>query len=217
MTRETAPSIDSSRSATISRRGFVKLGGALFVSIALPSHLNAAAQLTSSIDASQLASWLEIRADNSIIVRTGRAETGTGMSGYYAQTVAEELHVLPETISLIMGDTDKTPDGGYSAGFLSGMANLRKVAAYAREALLELAAKRFDLPVSSLRVSGGVVTGSGKTVSYGKLVEGQQLDLKIPVTGILAKSAPGQWVGLLGLEGLVVDGAPPMKTPTNLR
>lgn len=216
MSRQTSKPIDASRSATISRRGFVKLGGALFVSIALPSHLAAASE-PSSLDPSRLVSWLEIRSDSSIFVRTGRTETGTGMSGYYAQTVAEKLHVLPETISLIMGDTDKTPDGGYSAGFLSGMANLRKVAAYAREALLELAAKRFDLPVSSLRVSGGVVTGSGKTVSYGKLVEGQQLDLKIPVTGILAKSAPGQWVGLLGLEGLVVDGAPPMKTPDQFK
>ena len=54
-------------------------------------------------------------------MRTGRTETGTGMSAYYAQMIAEELKVRPETISLIMGDTDKTPDGGSSAGFLSGM------------------------------------------------------------------------------------------------
>ena len=210
MIRDTAPNIDSSRSATISRRGFVKMGGALFVSIALPVHLKAG-QSQNSLDASLLASWLEIRADNSIIVRTGRTETGTGMSGYYAQTVAEELNVLPETISLIMGDTDKTPDGGYSAGFLSGMSNLRKVAAYTRQALLELAAKRFEVPIANLGVTEGIVSGGGKSISYGKLVEGQQLDLKIPVTGILAKSAPGQWVGLLGLDGIIVDGAPPMK------
>jgi len=36
------------------------------------------------------------------------------MSAYYAQAIAEELSVRPETISLLMGDTDKTPDGGYS-------------------------------------------------------------------------------------------------------
>src|SRR5579863_816652 len=215
MTREaTAPvqAADSPRAAVISRRGFVKLGGALFVSIALPGHLKAAQQ-QNSLDPSLLASWLEIRDDNTVIARTGRTETGTGMSGYYAQTVAEELNILPETISFIMGDTDKTPDGGYSAGFLSGMANLRKVAAYTREALLELAAKRFGVPVSNLSVSNGIVSAGGKSISYGDLVQGQQLDLKIPVTGILAKSAPGQWVGVLGLDGLVVDGAPPVKSP----
>jgi hypothetical protein len=43
--------------------------------------------------------------------------------------IAEELSVRPETITLILGDTDKTPDGGYSAGFLTGAANVRKVAA----------------------------------------------------------------------------------------
>ncbi len=36
----------------------------------------------------------------------------------------------------------------------------------------------------------------------GSLVEGQQLDLKIPVTASSAKSAPGKWVGVLGLDGL---------------
>ena len=211
MTREgTVQSVESPKSAVISRRGFVKMGGALFVSLAVPAHLRPAPQQNSA-DPSLLASWMEIRADNTILVRTGRTETGTGMSGYYAQAVAEELNVLPEMVSLITGDTDKTLDGGYSAGFLSGMANLRKVAAYAHQALLELAAKHLSVSASALSVSRGIVSAGGKSVSYGQLVEGQQLDLKIPVTGILAKSAPGAWVGVLGLDGLVVDGAPPMK------
>ena len=73
-------------SATISRRGFVKTGGALFVSLALPWRTDARANATEapiSIDATLPQSWLEIRADNTIIARTGRAETGVGMTGYY--------------------------------------------------------------------------------------------------------------------------------------
>ncbi len=72
------------------------MGGALFVSLALPAGISAtaaAANSRNSLDPTQLASWLEIRHDNTIIVRTGRTETGTGMSGYYAQTIAEELRV----------------------------------------------------------------------------------------------------------------------------
>jgi len=46
-----------------------------------------------------LASWLEIHSDNTILARTGRTETGTGMSASYAQAIAEELCVRPETIS----------------------------------------------------------------------------------------------------------------------
>ena len=136
MTLTTETSSDSPSTMTITRRGFVKMGGALFVSFAIPSCLSAMAAEsqtslpTNQLDPALLSSWLEIRSDNTIVMRTGRTETGTGMSGYYAQAIAEELNVRPETISLILGDTDKTPDGGYSAGFLSGMINVRKVAAY---------------------------------------------------------------------------------------
>jgi CO/xanthine dehydrogenase Mo-binding subunit len=204
---------------TLTRRGFVKMGGALFVSFALPTGF--LAQIAESQDSLQinqldptlLASWLEIRSDNTILMRTGRTETGTGMSGYYTQAIAEELSVRPETISLIMGDTDKTPDGGYSAGFLYGMNNVRKVAAYTYQALLKLAAAQLDVPVGDLTVVDGVVSGGGKSIRYGQLVEGQHLDLKIPVSGEAARVDPSSpnGNGMAGLDGFTVTGDPPMK------
>src|ERR1700676_5028744 len=113
---------------TLTRRGFVKTGGALFVSMGIPAGLLAqTAESKTSLDPALLASWLEIRHDNTIVMRTGRTETGTGMSAFYPQMIAEELGVRPEAITLVLGDTDKTPDGGYSAGFLSGANNVRKV------------------------------------------------------------------------------------------
>jgi len=204
-------------SATISRRGFVKTGGALFVSLALPWRTDARANATEapiSIDATLPQSWLEIRADNTIIARTGRAETGVGMTGYYPQAIAEELNVRPETITLIMGDTDRTPDGGFSAGFLSGMNNVRKVAAYTCQALLGLAATQLGVPKSSLSVADGVVSGGGKHISYGQLVEGQHLDLKIPVSGKLASFENGE---VANLDGITVTGDPPMKSPSQFK
>ena len=116
--------------------------------------------------------WLEIRSDNTILARTGRAEIGTGMSAFYPQMIAEELRVHPDCITLVMGDTDKTPDGGYSAGFLSGAANVRKVAAYTYQALLGLAATQLGVPASALTVNDGMVSGGGKSISYGQLVRG---------------------------------------------
>jgi len=203
---------DSCVTATITRRGFVKIGGALFVSALLPPGFHAAAaENRAGLDPTLLGSWLEIRSDNTIVARTGRTETGTGMSGYYAQAIAEELNVRPETISMIMGDTDKTPDGGYSAGFLSGMSNLRKVAAYTHQALLGLAATQLGVPASGLTVADGVVSGGGKSISYGQLVEGQHLDLKIPVEGKLPQIDSAEWVGVAGLDGITVTGNPPMK------
>lgn len=198
--------------ATLSRRGFVKIGGALFVSFYLPAEVLAkASEALTSLDPTLLASWLEIRNDNTILLRTGRAETGTGMSAYYAQVLAEELRVRPESISLILGDTDKTPDGGFSAGFIYGAANVRKVGAYTFQALLSQAATQLGVPVSTLSVTDGVVSGDGKSVSYGQLVQGQHLDLKIPVKGKPLKMDPSEDTGVAGLYGLEVTGDPPVR------
>jgi nicotinate dehydrogenase subunit B len=203
---------------TITRRGFVKIGGTLFVAALLPPGFKACTpENQPSTDPTQLASWLEIRSDNSIVMRTGRAETGTGMSGYYAQAIAEELDVRPETVSLIMGDTDKTPDGGYSAGFLSGMTNVRKVSAYTRQALMGLAATEMGVPVSGLSVSNGIISGGGKSISYGQLVQGQQLELKIPVEGKLAEVDAKEWNGMSGLFGYTVTGDPSMKSAKDFK
>src|SRR5579863_83619 len=208
---------DSPASMTLTRRGFVKIGGSLFVSFVIAPRLSLkAAQQQSARDAAHLdpslpASWLEIRSDNTILMRTGRAETGTGMSAYYAQMVAEELRVRPESISLIMGDTDKTPDGGFSAGFLTGAENVRKVAAYTYQALLKLAATQLNVPPADLTVTDGIVSGNRKSISYGQLVEGQQLDLKISGTAKPLKMDPTAIGGVEGLFGFAVTGDPPMK------
>ena len=191
---------------SLTRRSFVKAGGALFVSLGLPRVLSAGAAEShtpmerNQVDAGNLASWLEIRSDHTILARTGRAEIGTGMSAFYPQVIAEELRVQPDCITLVMGDTDKTPDGGYSAGFLSGAANVRKVAAYTYQALLGLAATQLGIPASALTVTDGMVSGGGKSISYGQLVQGHQLDLKIPVTGTPVRFAPPGSDSVAGLD-----------------
>ena len=60
-------------------------------------------------------------------------------------------------------------------------------------------------------MTDGIVSGGGKRISYGKLVEGQQLDLKIPVEGKQARPDPNGWVGMTSLDGFTVTGDPPMK------
>ena len=100
-----------------------------------------------------------------------------------------------------MGDTDRTPDGSGAFDFLgSGMPNIRKAAAYTHQALLDLAAQRLGVPKSELSVKDGIVSGGGKSMSYGDLVKGQQLKLTIPVKG-----------DLTSIMGLTVDGDPPLK------
>src|SRR4029079_1229504 len=82
-------------------------------------------------------------------------------------------------------------------------ANLRKAAAYTYQALLELAASTLHVDKETLSVKDGVVTAGGKSISYGELVQGQELKLTIPVSG-----------DLTSMFGLTVTGNPPMK-PTS--
>src|SRR5262245_11523978 len=200
--------------ATLTRRQFVKTGGALIVGFSFAGRSiwerpAQAAASKNSLDATLSSSWFEIHADNTILMRTGKVDFGqTTAHTAYKQIVAEELNVPFEAItSVVMGDTDRTPDGGFSAGFLEyGGANIRKAAAYTYQALLDLAATRLGVPKRSLTVRDGVGSGGGNKISYGELVKGQELNLAIPVTG-----------DLTSMFGLTVTGNPPMKPASEYR
>ena len=114
-----------SNDVTLTRRDFVKVGGALFVTISVPGACSGstAEAAETTLDPTKLASWLEIHDDGTIIGRTGRTEVGTSVSAFYAQIIAEELHVQPSTITMVLGHTDETPEGGLSANFLFGARN----------------------------------------------------------------------------------------------
>ena len=197
--------------ATLSRQKLVKRGGALVVGLSVIGAAGVGSKAAKSaggttLDATLPSSWLEIHADNTILMRTGKVELGQGSaSTAYAQILAEELSVPYTAITeVVMGDTDRTPDGGFSAGYMGGgNPNPRKVGAYVYQALLGLASTKLGVPVGSLSVTNGVVSGGGKQVSYGDLVSGQQLNLTIPVSG-----------NLQGLFGISVTGNPPTK-PTS--
>ncbi|MBB3957028.1 molybdopterin cofactor-binding domain-containing protein [Novosphingobium sediminicola] len=189
--------------ASLSRRGFIGAGGVLLVMLGLPAG-RANAQ-TNSLDAAKPASWIEIHADSTVTMRTGKCDFGqSSIYTAYRQIVAEELGMGVEAITtVIAGDTDRTPDGGGTFGLLrNASVNMRKAAAYTREAVLELAAQRFGVARSALSISKGVISGGGKSATYGELISGQTLRLTIPVEG-----------SLTDFRGLVVTGNPPMKNP----
>src|SRR5438477_179296 len=124
--------------ARLTRRQFVKTGGALFVGFSVvgadlwKNPVKAAAG-KNSLDPTVPASWIEIHADNTLLIRTGKSDFGQSTATTaYRQIVAEELSVPFEAITgVVMGDTDQTPDGGATVDLLGkGAPNLRKAAAY---------------------------------------------------------------------------------------
>src|SRR5579863_3029288 len=190
--------------ATLTRRQLVKSGGALLVGFGLIGNKSATAAVSkNSLDATLPGSWIEIHPDNTILIRTGKSDFGQSTTfTAYRQIVAEELNAKFEAITtVVMGDTDRTPDGSGAFDFLGrGTPNIRKAAAYTYQALLDLASQRLGVPKNKLSVKNGVVSGGGKHMPYGDLVKGQQLKLTIPVKG-----------DLTSIMGLTVDGNPPMK------
>src|SRR5579864_3733402 len=178
---------------TLSRRHFIKAGGILVVGFSLvgselvKSDAKPSA-LKNTLDPTLPSSWIEIHPDNTVLIRTGKSDFGQGSTfTAYRQIVAEELSVPFEAITTVVaGDTDRTPDGSGAFDFLGhGTPNIRKAAAYTYQALLDLASDKLGLPKDKLSVKDGVVSGGGKSISYGDLVKNQQLKLTIPVKGDL--------------------------------
>src|ERR1700719_4522400 len=136
------------------RRNFVKAGGALFVGFGIVR----AAGTKNSLDPTLPGSWIEIHPDNTILIRTGKSDFGQSTTfTAYRQIVAEELSAPFEAITtVVMGDTDRTPDGSGAFDFLGrGTPNIRKAAAYTYQALLDLASQRLGVPKSKLSVKDG--------------------------------------------------------------
>src|SRR3974377_959897 len=197
--------------ATLTRRQLVKTGGALLVGFAIvgPGLSNKSAQAATTrntLDPTLPGSWIEIHPDNTILIRTGKSDFGQGTTfTAYRQIVAEELSAPFAAITTVVtGDTDRTPDGSGAFDFLGrGSPNIRKAAAYTYQALLDVASERLGAAKEKLSVKDGVISGGGKSISYGELVKDKQLKLTIPVRG-----------DLTSIFGLTIEGNPPMKPVT---
>lgn len=172
----------------ISRRDLLAGSGSLVVTLAFARHVEAANApadaIGKTLDPARVDGFLAIGRDGSITIYSGKVDLGTGSRAAYRQMVAEELDVAPEPIELIDGDTALTPDQGGtggSTGISQGGVQLRQAAATARAALLALAAERLKTPVESLVVVDGKVGArdGGETLSYGALLEGRSLELKV--------------------------------------
>ena len=129
--------------------------------------------------------WLAIEPDNTVTAFSGKVELGTGVRTALAQIVAEELDLPLERVHMVMGDTARTPDEGYTAGSMtisgSGTA-LRQAAAEARQAMLEMAAERLDVNPDELTAHDGVITvvdDPERSVTYADLMAGKRFDLQV--------------------------------------
>jgi CO/xanthine dehydrogenase Mo-binding subunit len=174
-----------------SRKSFVKGGGALVVGFSLGgaavSGKAAAAVVPSPATylppVDQVDSWLSVHPDNTVSFRTSQIEAGQGVTTGFLMIVAEELDLAPSQVKHLGNDTWKVVNSGATSGSgsiqSSGGPPLRAAAATAKQALLKLASTHLGVPVGSLSVRDGVVSGGGRSVTYGELVGDKLFNTRI--------------------------------------
>ncbi|MEO5923589.1 MAG: molybdopterin cofactor-binding domain-containing protein [Bryobacteraceae bacterium] len=174
-----------------SRRDFLKAGGALLVGFQLNAQR---LPVAGPPNANQIDTWLAIHADNTATFYVGFAELGQGNSTALLQIAAEELDFELDQLRTVNLDTHLTPNQGgtySSASIARGGPQVRTAAAEARQALLKMASDRLNAPVEQLTVAKGVVTGNGRSLSYGALIGDKQFN--VAFTGKAPVKAPADY------------------------
>jgi isoquinoline 1-oxidoreductase len=145
---------------------------------------------------SDIGAWIHIDEDGGVTVLTGKVEMGQNIRTSLAQAVADELHVPVGTIRMVMGDTDLTPFDRGTFGSLSTptMApQLRRAAAAAREALIEMAAQQLSVEPASVKIVDArfVNHDKSKSLSLADVARGRKLVKVIPDN--IATALPKDW------------------------
>jgi CO/xanthine dehydrogenase Mo-binding subunit len=190
----------------ISRRGLLKTGGSLVVSVGLPvgslalgSEAEARVQLR-PLNPTQLDTYLAIDDQGLVTMFWGKMDMGQGTDTGMAMIVAEELDVPIDHVTVVQGDSNLCVDQGGASGSTgiqrSGVA-FRNAAAEARRVLVEAAARELGADPATLTVTDGVVhsrDGSAADgLGYGDIIGGEHFNVTL------------EWNGSYG-NGLEVKG-----------
>ncbi len=125
--------------------------------------------------------WVHVDEKGAVSVFTGKAELGQNIRTSLSQAVADELRVPLESVALVMADTERTP---YDAGTFGSRTTpqmapqLRRAAAAARLAILDLAAAHWGVEAAGLEARDGRVSDpkSGRGASYGEITRGARIE-----------------------------------------
>src|SRR5688500_2611516 len=147
----------------------------------------------------EIGAWIHIDEAGTVSVFTGKVELGQNIRTSLAQGVAEELHVMIESIRMVMADTDLAPFdiGTFGSRSIPVMApQLRTAAAGARESLVALAAEQMNVAPAEVRIVNArfVNHDASKSLSFADVANGQKLVKTIPAD--VAITAVKDWTSV---------------------
>lgn len=133
----------------------------------------------------EITAWLHIGEDGTVTAFTGKVEIGQNIRTSLAQTVADELRVPFESVTMVTADTALTPFDFGTVGSRSMPTmspQLRRVSAAARDLLVSAAAKEWNVSSEGLSAADGKVTdpASGRSLRYAELARGKTLAQNLP-------------------------------------
>jgi CO/xanthine dehydrogenase Mo-binding subunit len=199
----------------LARRDFFKILGAGIAVFAIAKDAMAAQETAPGHPSfhseelpKDLSAWLHVGEDGSVTGFTGKAEIGQNIRTELAQTIADELRVPFESVRMVMADTALTPfdAGTFGSRTTPSMTpQLRRVAAAARDILVEAAAKEWNIAPAGLVAANAKVTdpASGRSIKYVELVRGKALAQNLPAEDPV--TPPTEWT-IAGKAIPKVDG-----------
>ena len=137
-------------------------------------------------DNPRLDRWVTFPAPGKVTVGTGRVELGQGVLTAMAQIAADELGVAMGRITIRSGDTEFTPNEGYTAGSQSiqfGGVAMRQACADVRGLLVEQAAKVLDCSAGELGIRDGAIFRDGAPTGQDYWTLAGTIDLTAKATG----------------------------------
>ncbi len=136
----------------------------------------------------QVSAWLHIGEGGAVTAFTGKVEVGQNARTSLTQAIAEELRTPMASIAMVMGDTALTPFdmGTFGSRTTPTMwPQMRKAAAAAREMLIDLAAKKWNVDRASIVVASGRITAGARSANFGELTRGEKMEKSIPASIVL--------------------------------
>ncbi|MBP4050251.1 xanthine dehydrogenase family protein molybdopterin-binding subunit [Chromobacterium violaceum] len=200
----------------VSRRGFLKMSGAVGGALCLGFVLNErggkaeAAEAKSAIPAPN--AFVRIERDGGVTIVSNKSEMGQGIYTSLAMLIAEELECDWNRIKVVSAPAAPVyvhtafhiQITGGSTSTLSSYDQYRKIGAAARDMLILAAAQRWRVPASQCRAENSRVfnNANGASLGYGELTEAAG---KLPVPDTVELKPRHRWK-LLGTRVHRVDG-----------
>jgi nicotinate dehydrogenase subunit B len=143
-----------------------------------------------------ITAWLHVGEDGNVTAFTGKVEIGQNIRTSLAQTVADELRVPFESVTMVTADTALTPFDFGTVGSRSMPTmspQLRRAASAARDLLVAAAAKEWNVAVEGLTAADGKVSdpATGRSIRYAQLARGKTLAENLPAEDPV--TPPDQW------------------------